>query len=45
VALEHPIPVVIVYWTVSVGGTGEIRYMRDIYNQDPPVLAALDGRR
>lgn len=44
VAIEHPIPVVIVYWTVSVGGTGEIRYMQDIYNLDPPVLAALNGR-
>jgi murein L,D-transpeptidase YcbB/YkuD len=45
VALAHPIPIVIVYWTVSVGGTGEIRYMKDIYHQDPPVLAALNGRR
>ncbi|HEY2923958.1 MAG TPA: L,D-transpeptidase family protein [Candidatus Eisenbacteria bacterium] len=45
VNLSHPIPVVIVYWTVSVGASGEIRYMRDIYNQDPPVLAALNGRR
>lgn len=44
VALEHPISVVIVYWTVSVGATGEIRYMKDIYSLDPPVLAALNGR-
>jgi murein L,D-transpeptidase YcbB/YkuD len=45
VNLSHTIPVVIVYWTVSVGASGEIRYMRDIYNLDPPVLAALQGRR
>jgi len=45
VNLAHPIPVVIVYWTVSVGANGEIRYMKDIYNQDAKVLAALDGRR
>jgi murein L,D-transpeptidase YcbB/YkuD len=43
VNLEHPIPVVIVYWTVSVGASGEIRYMNDIYHLDPPVLAALDS--
>ena len=43
VALAHPIPVVIVYWTVSVGSGGEIRYMKDIYGQDPKVLAALNG--
>jgi murein L,D-transpeptidase YcbB/YkuD len=41
VNLEHPLPVVIVYWTVSVGASGEIRYMNDIYHLDPAVLAAL----
>ena len=45
VNLEHPIPVVIVYWTVSVGANGEIRYMKDIYNLDPKVLAALGPSR
>jgi murein L,D-transpeptidase YcbB/YkuD len=45
VNLEHTFPVVIVYWTVSVGASGEVRYARDIYNLDPPVLAALNGRR
>lgn len=43
VPVAPPLPVVIVYWTVSVGATGEIRYMRDIYDLDPPVLAALGG--
>jgi murein L,D-transpeptidase YcbB/YkuD len=41
VNLAHPIPVVIVYWTVSVGANGEIRYMKDIYDLDPKVLQAL----
>jgi murein L,D-transpeptidase YcbB/YkuD len=45
VELEHTIPVVIVYWTVSVGASGEIRYMQDIYELDGSVLAALDGGR
>ena len=45
VNLAHPIPVVIVYWTVSVGANGEIRYMKDIYNLDPKVLAALGPSR
>jgi L,D-transpeptidase YcbB len=44
VALEHRIPVLIVYWTVSVGASGEIHYMRDFYGLDPGVLAALGGR-
>ena len=43
VELTHPVPVMIVYWTVSVGATGEIRYTRDIYNWDRMVLAALNA--
>ena len=45
VAIKNPFPVLIVYWTVSVGASGEIRYMRDVYDLDRPVLAALDARR
>ena len=48
VTLEHPLPVLIVYWTVSVGASGEIRSMRDAYGLDPPLIAALNaplGRR
>lgn len=45
VAIQNPIPVVIVYWTVSVGANGEIRYMKDIYSEDAKVLAALGGTR
>ena len=43
VGLEHPIPILIVYWTVSVGLTGDVRFMGDPYNLDPPVLAALNA--
>jgi len=43
VELAHPLPVIIVYWTVSVGASGEIRYMRDIYDLDQAVLNALNA--
>lgn len=43
VALEHPIPVVIVYWTVSVGLSGKVHFASDIYGYDPPLVAALDA--
>jgi murein L,D-transpeptidase YcbB/YkuD len=43
VQLEHPLPVLIVYWTVSVGLTGDVRFMGDVYSLDPPVLAALNA--
>jgi len=43
VALAHPLPVLIVYWTVSVGASGEIRYMQDFYDLDPRALAALNA--
>jgi murein L,D-transpeptidase YcbB/YkuD len=42
VNLDDPLPILIVYWTVSVGRSGEVRYMRDIYGHDRAVLAALD---
>ena len=45
VELAHPLPVLIVYWTVSVGASGEIRYMRDVYDQDQPLFAALNRGR
>lgn len=45
VNLTTPLPVLIVYWTVSVGATGEVRYNPDVYGLDPAVLAALSARR
>jgi len=43
VNLTAPLPVLIVYWTTSVGATGEIHYAPDVYDRDPPVLAALES--
>lgn len=43
VKLENPLPVLIVYWTVSVGASGEVRYMHDVYGLDGKLRAALDG--
>jgi L,D-transpeptidase YcbB len=41
VNLERPMPVLIVYWTVSVGASG-IHTMQDFYDLDPPLLSALN---
>jgi murein L,D-transpeptidase YcbB/YkuD len=41
VNLTAPLPVLIVYWTVSVGASGEVHYAPDVYGRDAPVLAAL----
>lgn len=43
VELEHSLPVLIVYWTVSVGASGRVHFAHDIYDLDPPLLAALDA--
>lgn len=43
VFLKQPLPVLIVYWTVSVGASGELRYARDVYNLDGVVLRALSA--
>jgi L,D-transpeptidase YcbB len=43
VDLERRPYVLIVYWTVSVGASGEVRYADDIYNLDQPLLNALNA--
>jgi murein L,D-transpeptidase YcbB/YkuD len=45
IALDRPMPILIVYWTVSVGASGDVHYADDIYHLDPPLLAALDRPR
>jgi murein L,D-transpeptidase YcbB/YkuD len=45
VFLDRPLPVLIVYWTVSVGASGDLRFARDVYNLDAPLLRALDAPR
>jgi len=42
VFLTTPLPVLIVYWTVSVGAGGDLRFAKDVYSLDPAVLRALD---
>jgi L,D-transpeptidase YcbB len=39
--LATPLQVLIVYWTASVGATGEVRFAKDVYNLDGAVLRAL----
>jgi murein L,D-transpeptidase YcbB/YkuD len=41
VFLKDPLPVVIVYWTVSVGASGDVHFARDVYGRDAAVLRAL----
>ena len=42
VFLKQPLPVLIVYWTVSVGVSRQLHYARDVYNLDGAVLRALN---
>lgn len=45
VALANPVPVLLYYWTVTFDGDGSVIFKRDIYDRDPPLLAALDRLR
>ena len=42
---EEPLPVLIVYWTASIGAAGDLRFAKDVYGLDPPVLRALSAVR
>ena len=42
VFLKEALPILIVYWTVSVGASGELRFARDVYQRDQRLLRALD---
>jgi L,D-transpeptidase YcbB len=44
VLLKDPVPVLIVYWTVSVGASGDLRFARDVYSRDAPLLRALNAK-
>ena len=41
VNLTNSLPVLIVYWTTSVGASGEVRWAPDVYGRDPAVIAAM----
>lgn len=45
VFLKQPLPVLIVYWTVSVGASGDVHFARDVYGRDPAVLRGLNAVR
>lgn len=45
VVLPKPIPVALLYWTVDVRADGRVTYKPDIYDRDPPTLAALDAKQ
>lgn len=41
--LSPNIPVLIIYLTADIDNDGSVRFLKDIYDRDPAVLAALDG--
>lgn len=43
ISLKPKIPVAILYLTAALDGNGQVTFMKDIYDRDPAVLAALDG--
>jgi murein L,D-transpeptidase YcbB/YkuD len=43
VFFQEPLPVLIVYWTASIGAGGDLRFAKDVYGLDPPVLRALSA--
>lgn len=43
VRLPRPWPVLILYWTAELDATGRVRFLPDVYDRDPALLAALNG--
>jgi murein L,D-transpeptidase YcbB/YkuD len=43
VHLKTPLPVLVLYWTASIDTHGRVRFLPDVYERDPRVLAALDA--
>ena len=43
VYLETPLPVLVVYFTAFVSGTGEVVFRRDLYQQDQVIVTAFQG--
>ena len=40
-ALDEPLPVYFLYWTVIAGENGSVQFRPDIYERDAPLIAAL----
>ena len=43
VRLERKVPVLLLYWTAQPLPDGRTAFRKDIYDRDPPLLAALDS--
>jgi murein L,D-transpeptidase YcbB/YkuD len=43
VNLPRPWPVLMLYWTAELDAAGRIRFLPDVYDRDPALLAALNG--
>lgn len=43
VSLARPVPVHILYWTAVPDEATGVRFVNDVYERDPAVLAALDA--
>jgi len=43
VSLPRPWPVLILYWTAELDAAGRVRFLPDVYDRDPALLAALNG--
>ncbi len=41
VMLREPVPVLLAYWTVDLREDGRVGFRPDIYQRDPPLIAAL----
>ncbi len=41
ITLERPVPVLILYWTAAAEADRRVRFLPDVYERDPVVIAAL----
>ena len=41
--LSKPLPVMLLYWTLTAEGQGRMGFLNDVYERDPAVLKALKG--
>ncbi|TAL74475.1 MAG: murein L,D-transpeptidase [Rhodanobacter sp.] len=45
VMLPKPVPLLLAYWTVDLREDGRVGFRPDVYDRDPPLLAALNRPR
>jgi murein L,D-transpeptidase YcbB/YkuD len=44
IALDRPVPVYVLYWTVIAQPDGTVDFRPDVYGRDKRLIAALAGR-